>query len=201
MRQLATMTLHRSLPVIALAAFMLGCALPKQAQADRAAGFVKQAGTQLVSAARSGSHAMMAAVIHQYSDLPDIGLYSLGNYRGGLPSSRRSSYYDGVARFMARYFIDQAKQFPVSTFKVYTESNKVSWGYEVDSVVTLKSGETHRLRWHVVPRSGGLKVRDVSIVGVWLTPISMISQQRDLFTGYIRDKGGNVSALLSALGS
>jgi hypothetical protein len=43
-------------------------------------------------------------------------------------------------------------------------------------------------------------VRDVSIVGVWITPISMIGQQKDLFVGYIRDNGGKITALLSALG-
>lgn len=143
----------------------------------------------------------MYDVIRRYSDLPDIGLFSLGSYRNHLPSSRRSAYYDGVARFMTRYFIDQARQYRIARFQVYTVSKKVSLGYEVDSVVTLSSGTKHTLRWHVVPRSGGYKVRDVSILGVWLTPISMISQQRNLFEGYIRDNGGKVMALLTALGA
>lgn len=201
MRPTTVSSLHRALPLLTGLAFLLAWWVPGEARADRPAAFIKQAGTQMVAAARSSSPHMMAAVIQRYSDLADIGLNSLGNYRNGLPSSRRSAYYDGVARFMARYFVDQAKQYPVSRFQVYVESRKVSLGYEVDSVVTLKSGTQHTLRWHVVPRRGGYKVRDVSIVGVWLTPISMVSQQRDLFTGYIRDKGGKVTALLSALGS
>ncbi|MGI9385920.1 MAG: ABC transporter substrate-binding protein, partial [Methyloligellaceae bacterium] len=110
-------------------------------------------------------------------------------------------YYEGVARFMARYFIDQAGQFKVAKFQVVKQSTKTNWGYKVDSQVTLTNGEIHRLRWHVVPRRGGYKVRDVSILGVWITPISMVGQQKDLFEGYIRDHGGKVSALLSALGS
>lgn len=195
------MTTHRLTPLFAACLLAVLAAFPGTARADGPAAFTKQAGMQLVAAARSRSYQTLTEVIRRYSDLPDIGLFSLGNYRKSLPSSRRDSYYDGVARFMARYFIDQAGQFPVSRFQVYTESNKVSWGYEVDSVVTLTSGEKHRLRWHVVPRRGGYKVRDVSIVGVWLTPISMVNQQRDLFENYIRDNGGRVAALLSALGS
>jgi len=195
------MTKHRLAPLFAACLLAALALLPATARADGPAAFTKQAGMQLVAAARSRSYQTLTEVIRRYSDLPDIGLFSLGSYRKSLPSSRRDSYYDGVARFMARYFIDQAGQFPVSRFQVYTESNKVSWGYEVDSVVTLTSGEKHRLRWHVVPRSGGYKVRDVSIVGVWLTPISMVGQQRDLFENYIRDNGGRVTALLSALGS
>lgn len=52
----------------------------------------------------------------------------------------------------------------------------------------------------MVPRSGDYKVRDVSILGVWITPISMVGQQKNLFENYIRDNGG-VTALLTALGS
>ena len=195
------MTRYRVSPFIGLFALVLIFAVPGTARADKAAAFMKQAGMQIVAAARSRSPEMMTAVIRLYSDLPDIGLFSLGAYRKNLPRSRRSSYYEGVARFMARYFIDQARQHPVAKFQVYTQSRKQSWGYEVDSRVTLTNGTVHELRWHVVPRRGGYKVRDVSILGVWITPISMVNQQRDLFEGYIRDKGGKVMALLSALGS
>lgn len=187
--------------LLGLCALVFLITLPGTARADQPAAFMKQAGMEMVAAARSRSPATMFDVIRRYSDLPDIGLYSLGAYRSHLPSGRRSDYYDGVARFMARYFIDQAEQYRISDFKVYTQSRKVNWGYEVDSQVTLAGGEIHRLRWHVVPRAGGYKVRDVAILGVWLTPISMVNQQKNLFEGYIRDKGGRISALLSALGS
>jgi len=194
------MTSHRTAFVIGFLALLLIFAAPGAARADKPAAFIKIAGTQIVSAARSRSQAMMTAVIQRYSDLPDISLFSLGNYRKHLPSSRRGSYYDGVSRFMARYFIDQAKQYPVAKFQVYTQSSKASWGYEVDSVVTLTSGTTHTLRWHVVPRKSGYRVRDVSILGVWITPISLIGQQKNLFEDYIQDNGGKITALLSALG-
>jgi len=192
---------HRAASIIGLFALLLTFAAPGAARADKPAAFIKAAGTQMVSAARSRSRAMMTAVIRRYSDLPDISLFSLGSYRKHLPSSRRGSYYDGVSRFMARYFIGQAKQYPIARFQVYTQSRKASWGYEVDSVVTLTSGTKHSLRWHVVPRKGGYKVHDVSILGVWITPISMIGQQKNLFVDYIQDNGGKITALLSALGS
>lgn len=200
MRRDTTTTLYRLVPFIGLVVLLVSAA-PDAARADRPAAFMKSAGMQLIAAARSRSQEMMTAVIQRYSDLPGIGQFSLGSYRKHLPRSRRSAYYDGVARFMARYFIDQAGQFPVAKFQVVTQSTKTSWGYKVDSQVTLTNGEIHRLRWDVVPRSGSYKVRDVSIVGVWITPISMVSQQKNLFEDYIRDNGGKVSALLWALGS
>lgn len=189
------------IPALGLCLFVLAAAAPGVARADKPAAFMKQAGLQMMAAARSRSHETMADVIRLYSDLPDIGLFSLGSYRSHLPSARRSTYYDGVARFMSRYFIDQAEQYPVAKFQVYMQSSKLEWGFAVDSIATLTNGTTHKLRWHVVPRAGGYKVRDVSLLGVWITPISMVGQQKDLFEGYIRDNGGKISALLTALGS
>lgn len=200
MRHDTTMTVFRLGPLVGLF-FLFMSAAPDAARADRPAAFMKGAGMQLIAAARSRSYPMMTAVIQRYSDLPDIGLFSLGSYRARLPRSRHSAYFESVARFMARYFIDQAGQFPVANFQVVKQSKKANWGYNVDSLITLANGAQHELRWHVVPRGGGYKVRDVSILGVWITPISMVGQQKDLFENYIRDHGGNVSALLLALGS
>ncbi|MDA7948821.1 MAG: ABC transporter substrate-binding protein [Hyphomicrobiaceae bacterium] len=193
-----TMPPYRLVPFIGLFLLMI-CAAPDTARADRPAAFMKQAGLQLMAAARSRSHSMMTAVIQRYSDLPGIGLFSLGSYHTHLPRNRRSAYYESVARFMARYFIDQAGKFQVAKFQVVKQSTKTKWGFKVDSQVTLTNGEIHRLRWDVVPRSGSYKVRDVSIVGVWITPISMVSQQKNLFVDYIRDNDGKISALLWAL--
>lgn len=178
-----------------LCALLLSVAASGVAWADKPSAFMKTVSSQLLIAARSGSPERMADVIRRYSDLPDIGLFSLGEYRRHLPSDRRTAYYDGVARFMARYFIGQSRQYPVASFEVYSSSSKAEWGYKVDSQVTLRNGATYRLRWLVVPRGGTYKVRDVSILGFWMTPF-----QRDLFENYIRDNGG-VTALLAALGS
>ena len=179
----------------AICALVLLAGASSAAWADKPADFMKSVASQLAEAARSGSPDRMADVIRRYSDLPDIGLFSLGEYRKNLPSGRRTSYYDGIARFMARYFIGQAAQYPVANFEMYSPSSKADWGYKVDSKVTLRNGATYRLRWLVVPRGGTFKVRDVSILGFWMTPF-----QRDLFENYIRDNGG-VTALLTALGS
>jgi ABC-type transporter MlaC component len=184
-----------------VATFLLFAAAGASHAGDRPASFMKAVGNQLVAAARSGSPYRVANVIRRHSDLPNIGLYSLGNYRKHLPSSRRTSYYDGVARFMARYLLAQSRVYPVTRIDVYTPSRRAEGGHEVDSQVTLRNGSTYTLRWLIVPRRGGFKVRDVSILGMWLTPIWMMPLQRDLFEGYIRDNGGKVTALLTALGS
>ncbi len=162
---------------------------------DRPAQFMRTVAKQLVSASRSGSPHILAGVIRRYADVPDIGLYSLGSYMKSLPKARRPSYYDGVARFMARYFMAQAKSYPVAKIDIFAPSKPADWGYKVDSRISLTNGDTYTIRWLVVRRGQSFKVRDVSILGFWMTPF-----QRKLFEGYIDDKGGNVHALLAVLG-
>jgi len=184
-----------ALTTLIITAFALLWSATARAAGDRPASFLRHVSKELIAASKTRSPHILAAVIRRYGDVPDIGLYSLGEYRKKLPSNRRGSYYDGVARFMARYFLDQAKQYPIVKVDVYTPSRPADWGHKIDSKITLQSGSTYNIRWLVVPRGKGFKIRDVSILGFWMTPF-----QKRLFEGYIDDNGGKVSALLAALG-
>ena len=179
-----------------LAGFALLWSTASQGASDRPAAFMNRVAKQLVAASKTGSPHAMAQVIRVHGDVRDIGLYSLGAYKNRLPSARRASYYDGVARFMARYFMAQSRTYKIARIQVFSPSRRAEWGHKVDSRVTLKDGSAYRVRWLVVRRGKGFKVRDVSVLGFWLTPF-----QRDLFEGYISKNGGNVRALLAALGS
>ena len=178
------------------AAIVLAQPGPADASSDRAASFIRSVTKQVLAAVRSGSPYTMANVVRRHGDLPYISLYSLGYYRNHLPKSRRTSYYDGVARFMARYFIAQSRVYPVSRIDVYTPSVRGDEGYKVDSRFTLRNGDTYTVRWLVVRKGKGFKIRNASLLGFWLTPF-----QKRLFEGYISEHGGKVTALLAVLGS
>ncbi|GAB4231987.1 MAG: hypothetical protein Kow0032_14550 [Methyloligellaceae bacterium] len=184
-----------AIPALLFAALLCHSIAPAQAASDRPAAFMRHVSKQLIAASRTRSPHVLASVIRRYGDIPDIGLYSLGSYRSKLPSSRRGSYYDGVARFLARYFLDQARNYPIAKVDIHAPSKPADWGHKVDSRVTLANGSSYNVRWLVVPRGKGFKVRDLSILGFWMTPF-----QKRLFENYISDNGGNVNALLAALG-
>lgn len=166
------------------------------AASDRPASYVRTVTKEIMAAVRSGSPYTMAKVIRRHGDLPDISLYSLGSYRKGLPRNRRTSFYDGVARFMARYFVAQSKLYPVAKIEVVSPSTRADWGHKVDSRFTLRNGDTYTVRWLIVPRGKGYKIRDANLLGFWLTPF-----QKRLFEDYIDEHGGKVTALLAVLGS
>ena len=58
----------------------------------------------------------------------------------------------------------------------------------------MKTGETYDVRWLVVRRGDGFKVRDAQVMGFWSSPFL-----KNLFENYISENGGNPKALVVAL--
>ena len=73
------------------------------AAADPAVKFMAKVGRELMAATRTRSPGVIAGVIKRYGDVSYIGLYSLGSYRSQLPTAERTTYYDGMVRFIGRY--------------------------------------------------------------------------------------------------
>jgi phospholipid transport system substrate-binding protein len=67
-------------------------------------------------------------------------------------------------------------------------------GVNVDSRIELRDGSSYDVRWLVVRRGSGWKVRDAQVLGFWMSPF----MQR-LFENYISENGGNPQALILAL--
>lgn len=179
------------LPALVLA-IIVGATAPASAEAP--ARYMQRVAKELQSAARSGGKAAFQRVIRKHADYPDLGLYSLGSYRGRLKSSDRSSYYSGMIKFIARYAANEAPKYPLASAVVTGQTGETKRGAYVDSVITLKNGTQYDVRWKVVRRGKGWKVRDAEVVGFWMSPFL-----KDLFEKYIGENGGNPKALVYAL--
>ncbi len=161
---------------------------------DAAVKFMNRVAKDLMTAVRSKSTAKMANAISRYADIPLIAHYSLGSYASKLPSTRRSLYHKGVAQFMARYFMIQAREYKVVSAKILPPSFREGKDVMVESAIILDSGEDYRVRWRLSRRNGRYKVADVRVLGFWLMPF-----QRTMFNEYIEKHNGNVNALVAAL--
>ncbi len=161
---------------------------------DKAVIYMKKVARQLMKAVKAGSKKRLENIIRRHADLKSIGQYSLGTYKTKLPRSRRTSYYRGVAKFMARYFMDQSRVYEVISAKVNSPSFKENGAVIVDTVVYLKAGAAHEVQWRLTPHKNSYKIRDIRILGLWLVPF-----QRDLFNNFVDEQGGNVNALVIAL--
>lgn len=181
-------------PVLAL--FVVAVPIAAEAAPDHANRFMRKVARELIAASKTGSIAAMASVIQRHGDMEGIGIYSLGRHAKAVPSNRRSGYFAGVAWFMARYAMNQAKQYRITKVRITGDSERDSKGYHVATDVTLKDGNVYDVRWHLVKRGKSFKVRDAQVLGFWLVPF-----QRDIFLSYIQKHNGSVDALLWALGS
>lgn len=165
-----------------------------RASRDPVARYMTRVAARLQSAARKSSPSAFLSVLRNHADVPGIALYSLGRYRSHLRSSRRRSYYNGVAKLVANYFADQTRQYKVVKVEMGDRSWRAGKDYMIDSKVTLKNGSQYRVRWRLVRRRRGFKVADVRVVGFWLRGLL-----RSEFERFMKKRGGNIRALLAAL--
>lgn len=164
------------------------------ALAETATAYMQRVANELTNASRSGSTAQFAAVIRNHADVPWLGLYSLGSYSSTLSRTDRPTYFNGMVNFIGRYAAKESPKYPVASAVIAGQAGETSGGIEIDSRVTLKSGESYDVRWLVVRRGSGYKVRDAQVVGFWMSPFL-----KNLFENYISENGGNPKALVVAL--
>jgi phospholipid transport system substrate-binding protein len=155
--------------------------------------FMKKVGKDLLEAHRQGTVASFLTVIQRYADVPEIALYSLGQYKGNLGAGQRPRYFKGVAIFMSRYFADQSREYPIAKYEV-GEATQDGKDVMVTSRIFLLSGQTYNVTWRLVWRNKGYKVADAKVLG-----FSMIYMQRGIFTSYLSKRKGDLLQLMNAL--
>lgn len=180
--------------IAALFALLATLTMAPPARAETATGFMQQVAAELVTASKSGSTSMFAAAIRKHADVQWLGLYSLGSYARTMSVTDRPTYFNGMINFIARYVAKESPKYPVASAVITGTGGETREGTEVDSRVTLKTGETYDVRWLVVRRGDGFKVRDAQVMGFWSSPFL-----KNLFENYISENGGNPKALVVAL--
>ncbi len=186
--------------VSAVAAAALVAVLPAQSveaqsKADHpAARHMQRVANDLIKAQRTGTVDSFSAVIRKHADVTSIGNYSLGRYRPNLRKSKRSAYYRGVRRFMARYFAEQSKTYRVAKADIGSDVRQNNGDFLVTTRVQLTSGASYNVIWRLAKRRGTFKITDVTVLGFSLTYL-----QRGIFQRFLSKRDGDVNALVLAL--
>ncbi len=189
----ATMRAHR-FAFLVLATLAAAFSLTGAARAETPAGYMQRVQNELLAAQRSGSSVAFSNVLRKHMDVPSIGLTALGEHARTLPKADRPAYFNGMIRFISNYAAKEAPKYPVASAVVIGQGEETVGGSTVDSRITLRSGESYDIRWKIVRRGDGYKVRDAQIVGFWMT-----SFLDTLFQNYISENGNNPRALILAL--
>ena len=199
-----TTTQRRSI----LTVFLAVCALWLQVTAtttafarseDPAVRFMRQATNALINAQRKGSAGAFSNAIRTYGHYQDIALRALGDYRRKLPRKRRSTYYKGTVRFIARYAATEAPKYPVSRIKFPAVATRDGRYVTVDSKLIMRDGTEYDVQWRLLQNRRSFKVVDAKVFVFGIDTNWVTSYLTRLFKDYIQEHGGNVNALVTVL--
>ena len=174
---------------------VLSLVAPGMARAEHPSmAFMRKVAKDMLNAHRQGTVASFRRAIQRHADVAGIGDYSLGQYRPKLAKAQKDRYYSGVATFMARYFADQSREYPIAKYELGEASVADGKNVRVSSKIYLLSGQTYTVVWSLGWQGGRYRVTDVKVLGFSLTYL-----QRGIFTSYLSKRGGDVSQLVKAL--
>lgn len=180
---------------LALAPLAFSLIATGPARAESVAAYVQRVQNDLIAAQRANSKTAYAAVLRQHMDVPYVGLTALGgDYANALPKAERPNFYNGVIRFIADYGTKDGPKYPVASAVVTGIGEETKGGAEVDTRITLRSGETYDVRWSLVRSGQTFKVRDAS-VGIF----SARDQLQRLFQNWLDENGKNPRSLVVVL--
>jgi phospholipid transport system substrate-binding protein len=173
--------------------FMSLAALVAPARAEHPSiAFMNQMGKDLLHAHRLGTVPAFLRVIQRYADVQGISEYSLGDYKVKAP--QKTTYVRGVANFMARYFAEQSRTYPVAKYEVGEATIDTNKDVLVATKIYMMAGQNYSVNWRLTWVNGQYKVADAKFLG-----FSMTYQQRSLFTSFIGKHNGDVGQLIIAL--
>ena len=179
---------------VALAFGVPALAVPALAAEPPSVAAMRKVAKDMLNAHRQGTVASFRRAIQRHADVAEIADYSLGQYRAKLQAGQKERYYGGVATFMARYFADQSREFPVAKYEIGEASVADGKDVEVDTKVFLLSGQNYTVVWKLGWRRGKYKVVDVKVLG-----FSLVYMQRGIFTSFLSKRNGKVTELVAAL--
>ncbi|HXP98328.1 MAG TPA: ABC transporter substrate-binding protein [Telmatospirillum sp.] len=127
-------------------------------------------------------------------DMPRIATFVLGRYWQKASAAERQTFTTVYSDFMVRVYSQRFARYNGESFRIIGQSPEGATSTVVYTEMNQPaSGPPLKVEWHVAG-SDGYRVTDISIVGV-----SMALAQRDDFSSFLQQNGGNLSALIQKL--
>ncbi len=137
--------------------------------------------------------AKFAALMNRYINLKGIADYALGPYSKKIPAGRKPEFYNLVSNYAAALFVYYLEDFRGTELEIKSTTQQGKFTV-IQSAIKLKGGGREQVRWRLTPASGGFRISDVNLKGVWMT-ISM----KDRFTKVLTKSKGDFEPLFAEL--
>jgi phospholipid transport system substrate-binding protein len=183
---------------VALLVFAPIFAAPRIADAQDAAAFIRNVGTQAIevmgpSVSPGARTARFRHLFENDFDLPGAARFVLGPHGRDLTPQQQQEFLTLFREALAQAYSQKLGQYGGQPFRV-TGSRPMGGETIVSSQVDRAGGAPIEIDWHVADRGGRLLITDVAIDGV-----SQKVAQRNQYAAIIQRNGGRPDALLAAL--
>jgi phospholipid transport system substrate-binding protein len=156
--------------------------------------FMRQVAKDMLAAHRQGTIAAFRRAILRHADVRGIGTYVLGSYASKLPGSQTERYNRGVANYMALFFANGSRDYTLAKYDIGEATVDSDKSVLVDTTVYLMTGRSYTATWKLVWVGGSYKVRDVKVLGFWMT-----NQQRSDFVSFLGKPDHSMNQLIDVL--
>jgi phospholipid transport system substrate-binding protein len=156
--------------------------------------YMRQVAKDMLAAHRQGTISAFRRAILRHADVRGIGTYVLGSYANKLPGSQMERYNRGVANYMALFFANGSRDYTIAKYEIGEATVDSSKNVLVDSTIFLMTGRSYTATWKLVWMGGGYKVRDVRVLGFWMT-----NQQKSDFVSFLGKPDNSIGKLIEIL--
>ena len=125
--------------------------------------FVRTISQQVLAAAKTNDTGKFRTLLRQHADIRGIANFALGKYKRKVPASQLSTYYKLAEDDMVKFFGEYSSSLSGSSVTV----GRISKSGRLILVDTKINGTGTSVSWRLI-QSGGYKVRDVQVLGIWL---------------------------------
>ena len=190
--------LRRSASIGVLAVTALFLAVPHDAAAQDARGFINRLGTEAIqvlgpSVPPAQRLARFRELFRNDFDVPGIGQFVLGRYWRTATPEEQKDFLGLFQEYIVRAYSTRLAEYGGEPFRV-TGTRPNGAETVVSSEIIRANGSRIAVDWYLIDRGGAHKITDVYVGGV-----SMKVTQRDEFASVIQRNGGRVASLIAQL--
>jgi phospholipid transport system substrate-binding protein len=160
--------------------------------------YVKSLTEKVISLANSGAtgkalRGRFASLLDSYVNLGAIANFALGPYQKKLKPRDKSEFHSLVANYAAALFVYYVDDFKGTGIEIVDSSTQGNFA-TIKSAIVRGNGGRENVRWRLTSASGGYRVSDVNLKGIWMT-LSM----RKRFNDVLNRSNGDFEALFAEL--
>lgn len=168
------------------AALVLGA--PAQAQ-NEAIALVEQTASAALSSQNANTDALLSSI-----DFEAVARFTLGKHSRSLAPAELERFQTALRTLIGETYDRHLDSFKGADVTIIGDKPRNEKDTIVETRVTRSNGDTLRVNWRLLNRTGEWRVVDVEVEGIWLA-----IEQRAQFAAILDRPGANIDTLITTI--